>query len=81
MGPKKPKDSKIKTKSNVRIEANLETKVVILYEWTTKHFFIQYPNPQNSPFGPKKPKNNLYIRSKLKVKIGGNIENKCSSAI
>ena len=61
LGPKKAKDSKIKTKSNVRIEANLETKVVILYEWTTKHFFIQYPNPQNSPFGPKKPKNNLYI--------------------
>ena len=81
MGPKKPKDSKINTKSNVKIEANLETKVVILYEWTTKHFFMKYPNPQNSLFGPKKPKNKLYIRSKLKVKIGGNIENKCSSAI
>ena len=44
-------------------------------------FFIQYPNPQNSPFGPKKPKKQpVYIRSKLKVKIGGNIENNCSSS-
>ena len=37
------------------------------------------PRPQNRPLGPKKIKNDPKIKSKLKVRIQGTIENKSYS--
>ena len=39
------------------------------------------PQPENSPLGPKKVKNDLKIKSKSKVRIERNIENEsCSTS-
>ena len=77
LGPKNVKiDTKINSKSNVRIEGNIQNE-----SWTTtlldpKTDFEPYPNPKNSPLGPQKVKNNPKINSKSNVRIEGNIENK-----
>ena len=41
-----------------------------------KKSFEPYPDPKNSPLGPKKVKNDPIIKSKSKVKIDVSIENK-----
>ena len=38
-----------------------------------------YPNPKNSPFGPKNVKNDPKIKSKSKVRIEENIKNESCS--
>ena len=40
-----------------------------------------FPQPQNSPLGPQKVKNDHKLESKSNVRIGGNIENECCSTI
>ena len=37
-----------------------------------KNSFEPFPNPQNSPLGPQKVKNDLKIKSKSKVRIERN---------
>ena len=68
-------DPKIKSKSKVRIERNIEN------ESCSTTIFKSYPNPNDSPLGPRKVKNDPKIKSKSKVRIERNIENESCSTI
>ena len=54
LGPPKVKDySKIKSKSNIRIERNKENECCS-FAWVDPKTVVEpYPNPKNSPLGPK----------------------------
>ena len=76
LGPQKVKnDPKIKSRSKVKIERNIENESY----WTTwvdpKTIVEPHPNPKSSPLGPQKVKNDPKIKSKSNVKIERNIEN------
>ena len=76
LGPKKAKnDPKIKSKSDVRIEGNIENESCSTAWVDHTTFFEPFRNPKNSPLGPQKVKNDLKIKSKSNVRIEGNIEN------
>ena len=66
---------KIKSKSNVRIEGNIEHESCST-TWVDPIKVIEpYPNPKNSPLGLQKVKNEQKIDSKSNARIEGNIEN------
>ena len=53
LGPQKVKnDTKIKSKSKVRIEENLENKSCSTTWVDPKIVFDPYPDPKNNPLGP-----------------------------
>ena len=55
--PQKVKnDPKIKSKSNVRIERNIENESCSTTWVELRTFFEPFPNSKNSPLGPKKSK-------------------------
>ena len=60
-------DPKIKSKSKVRIEENIENKSCSTICVDPKTVFEPYLDPKNSTFGPKKVKKNSKIKSKSKV--------------
>ena len=56
------------------LEETKQMKVVQLHNESSKQFLN--PNlPKNSPLGPQKVKNDPKIKSKLNIRIEGNIEN------
>ena len=62
------------------IEQNSENKSCYSILRDPKTVFEPYPNPKNSPLGPKKAKNDPKIKSKSNVRIDGNILNESCSA-
>ena len=72
-------DPKIKSKTKVRIEENIENKSRSTKLLDPKKVFQPYPDPKNSPLGPQKVKIDTEIKSKSKVRIEGMIENKSCS--
>ena len=71
--PKSLNNPKIKSKSNVRIEGNIENESCP----TTR--IDHNPNPKNSPLGPQKVKTDPKIKSKSNVRIERNKENESCS--
>ena len=62
LGPQKVKnDPKIKSKSNVRIEGNIENESCSTTWEDPKTVFGPYNNPKKSPLGPQKVKNDPKI--------------------
>ena len=77
LGPQKiENDPKIKSKSKVTIEVNIENKSCSTTWVDPKTFFEPYPGPKNSPLGSQKLKNDPKTKSKLKFRIEQNLENK-----
>ena len=66
---------KIKSKSKVRIEGNIEKKVVQLHEQIQKLFLNLTLTPKIAVFDPK-AKSDQRVRSETKVIIEGSTENK-----
>ena len=71
LGPQKVKnDPKIKSKSNVRIEGNIENESCLTAWLDPKKVVEPYSNPKISPLGPQKVKNDPKLsqnqRSELK---------------
>ena len=65
LGPQKVKnDPKIKSKSNVKIDDNIENESCATTWVDPKKPFEHFPNPKNSPLGPQKVKNDPKIKSK-----------------
>ena len=81
MAPKCQNDPKIKSKSNDRIEGNIENESCSTIWVDPKTVIEPYSDPKNSPLGPQKVKNDPKIKSKSKskVRIEGTIENKSFS--
>ena len=82
LGPQKVKnDPKIRSKSKGRISWTIENKSCSTKWIEPKTVFEHYPDPTPTirPLGPKKVKNDPKIKSKSKVRIDENIENKSSS--
>ena len=80
LGPQRVKNNpKSKSKSNVKIEGNIENESYPTTWVDPKTVFNAYPIPQNSPLRPQKVKKGPKIKSKSKVRIEGNIENKMFS--
>ena len=77
--PKSQKWPKNRSKSNVRIEGNIENENCSTTRVDPKTVFEPYPDPKNSPFGPKTVKNDSKIKAKLKSQSEVNMENKSSS--
>ena len=70
----------MKSKSNAKIEGNIENESCSTTQVDLKTAFEPFPNPKNSPLGPQKVKNDPKNKSKSNVRIEGNIENEsCSS--
>ena len=65
---------KIKSKSKVRIDENLENRRCLSIWVLPKIVFEPYPNPKNSPLRPYKDKNSPKRKSNSKVRIEGSIE-------
>ena len=61
--PKRPQNAKTtqKSKSNVRIEGNIEIKVVILYEHILKQFLNLIPTLSLADLGRKNSKKSLKL--------------------
>ena len=72
-------DPKIKSKSNVRIEGNIENESCSTTWVDPQTVFEPCSNPKNSPLGPQKVKNDPKIRSKSSVRIEVNIVNESCS--
>ena len=73
-------DTKIKSKSNVRFERNIENERCLSTWVETKTVVEPYPNPKNSPLAPQKPKNYPKIdKKKSNIKIEENIQNESLS--
>ena len=66
---------KIKSKSNIRIDGNIQKESCSTTWEDPKTVNEPYPNPKNSPLGPQKVKNSPKIKSKLNVRNEGNIDN------
>ena len=49
-------------------------RLVRIYGWIKEQFLSLTQTPKIAPFGPKKASNISTIRSKLRVRIEGNIE-------
>ena len=80
MAQKSQNDPNINSKSNVRIEGNIEDESCLTTQIDSRTVFKPYSNPKNSPLGPNNVKNDCKIRSKSNVRIEGNIENiSCST--
>ena len=80
MGPQKVKNyPKIRSKSNVRIEGNIENESCSTTQIDPRTVFKPYPNPNKSPLLPHNVKNDRKIRSKSNVRIERNKENESYS--
>ena len=76
LGSQKFKDDpKIKSKSKVRIEGNIENESCSSAIIDPKTVFELNIEPENSPLGSQKFKDDPKIKSKSKVRVEGNIEN------
>ena len=69
----------IESKSNIRIDGNVQNESCSTKRVDPKTVFEPYPNLKNSPLGPQKYKNDPKIKSKSNVRMEGNIENDCCS--
>ena len=69
----------MKSKSNVRIEGNIENESVSTTWVDPKTVGEPYCDPQTSPLGSQKDKNNPKIKSNSKVTIQEIIENEYMS--
>ena len=70
LGPQKLKnDPKIKSKTNVRIEGNIENESCSTTWVNPKTIFKSYPNPENIPLGPRKVKNDPKIKSNQRSEL------------
>ena len=80
-GPKKSKMTpKLSQNQMSELKETKKMKVVQLHEQTPKQF-LNPSQPQNSPLGPQKVKNDPEIESKSNVRIEGNIEYESCSTI
>ena len=80
LGPQKVKnDPKIESKSNVRIEGNIENQSYLTTWVDPKTVIEPYPNPMNSQLGPQKVKNDPKIESKSNDRIESNKEDESCS--
>jgi len=66
------------SKSNDRIEGNIENKSCSTTCVDPKTVVEPYSDPQTSPFGPQKDKNDPKIKSNSNVRIQGIIETSLS---
>ena len=74
LGPQKVKnDPKIKSKSNVRIEGNIENESCSTTWIDPKTVFEPFYSPKNSPLGPQKVENDQKIKQKSNIKNDGEI--------
>ena len=67
---------KIRSKSNVRIEGNIENEIYLTTRVDPTTVFKPSPGPKNSPIWPRKAPNNSKISSTLREMIEGNIESR-----
>ena len=74
LGLEKVKTTPKLNQSKVRIEGNIEKKIVQLHEQTLKQFLDTTPTPKIAHQGPNRH-NQPKIKSTSKVRIEGNIEN------
>ena len=79
MAPKSQKWPQNKSKSNVRIEGNIENESCSITWVDSKTVFEPFPNPKKSPLGPQKVKSDPKIKSKSNVRIKRNKENESCS--
>ena len=76
LGPQKVKNNpKIKYKTNIRIDGNIQNENCSTTSVDHKTVFELFLNPKISPLGAQKVKNNPKIKSKLKVRIKRKKEN------
>ena len=69
-GPKKYKMTpKLSQNQRSELKETQKMKVIQLPEQTPKQFLNPFPDPKNSPLGPKKVKNDPKIKSKSKTFI------------
>ena len=65
LGPQKVKNyPKIESKSNVRIQRNIENESCSTTWVDPKRIVEPHPNPKKCPLGPQKVKNDLKIKPK-----------------
>merc|ERR1712236_775 len=81
LGPQKVKnDPKLKSKSNVRIQGNIENESCSTTLVDPKTVVEPYSDHKTSPLGPQKEKNDPKIKSNSNFTIQGIIENvSCST--
>ena len=72
-------DPNIKSKSNARVEGNIENESCSTTWIDQKTVVKPYSDPQTSPLGPQKDKNDPKIKSNSNVRIQGIIENESCS--